>query len=221
MRKVGIITAKGGSGKTTLARHLAVAADQEGYATVLLDTDPQGTAREWGDRRAREPHVITEYGSNPDYIGKAIDRVERAGADLLIIDTPGHSSPIPTNVAKLCDLVLVPMRPSPEDLGGIKTTIAMLRERKVPHFVVLSQCPTNTPRPKAEAVSALKKAGIPLWMGAVHMKGIVPSSGISGETVLEMEGLTEAEAKSAEEFRSLFSWLRLELDMQPRNLASA
>lgn len=220
MKKVGIITAKGGSGKSTLTRHLAVAADQGGFSTVVLDTDPQGTMREWGDRRAKEPHVITEYGSNPEYIAKAIQRIEKAGADILFIDTPGHSSPIPTNVAKLCDLVLVPMRPTPEDLGGLKGTIAMLRERKVEHYVVLSQCPTNTPRPKAEAVSALNKSGIPVWMGAIHMKGMIPSSSLSGETVLEIEGLTEAETKSVEEFRSLFTWMRGKLDMESFNLAA-
>ncbi|WP_336491532.1 ParA family protein [Methylobacterium nigriterrae] len=221
MKKVGIITAKGGSGKSTLARHLAVAADQADFSTVILDTDPQGTLRDWGEARNKEPHVITEYGTNPDRIEQAFKRIEAAGADLLIVDTQGHSSPIPTNVAKLCDLVLVPMRPTPDDFRAIKGTVSMLQDRRVPHFVVLSQCPTNTPRPKAEAYSLLKKASIPAWMGAIHMKGIIPSSGISGETVMELEGLTDAEAKSADEFRSLFTWMRRELDMKALNPAIA
>lgn len=221
MKKVGVITSKGGSGKSTIARHLAVAADQAGFSAVILDTDPQGTLRDWSEARNKEPYVVPEYGTNPDRIERAVQRIEAAGADLLIVDTQGHSSPIPVNVAKLCDLVLVPMRPTPDDFRAIKGSIEMLRDRKVPHYVVLSQCPTNTPRPKAEAYSLLKKAGIPAWMGAVHLKGVIPSSGISGETVMELEGLTEAEQKSADEFRSLFTWMRRELNMKALNLATA
>src|SRR4051812_19114133 len=183
MKKVGVITSKGGSGKSTIARHLAVAADQDGFSTVILDTDPQGTLRDWSEARNKEPHVVPEYSTNPDRIEQAFKRIEAAGADLLIVDTQGHSSPIPTNVAKLCDLVLVPMRPTPDDSGAdllivdtqghsspiptnvaklcdlvlvpmrptpddfraIKGTVSMLQDRKVPHFVILSQCPTNTP----------------------------------------------------------------------------
>lgn len=213
MKKVGIITTKGGAGKSTIARHLAVAADQADVSTVILDTDPQGTLRDWGEARSREPHVVTEYGSNPDRISQALARIEAAGADLAIVDTQGHASPIPTNVARLCDLVLVPMRPTPDDFRAIKGTIGMLQDRRVLHFVVLSQCPTNTPRPRAEAYSLLGKEGIPVWPGAIHMKGIIPASGVSGDTVLELEALTEAEQKSAEEFRTLFEWTAQQLNL--------
>lgn len=222
MKKVGIIMAKGGAGKSTLARHLAVAAHQEEFATVILDTDPQGTLQDWAERRGgREPHVVTEYSTNPDRIAKAFERIEAAGADVLIADTQGQHSPIAVNVAMKSDLVLIPMKPTPEDIRAIPATIDALRLHKVPHYVVLSQCPWNTPRPKAEAYSLLKKLGVPVWMGAIHLKDAVPSSWIAGETVLELEGLTKAEQKSVEEFRSLWTWVRQELGLKASQSVAA
>jgi len=44
---VSVVNPKGGTGKTTIAVHLAVASHRSGYPTKLLDTDPQGTALDW------------------------------------------------------------------------------------------------------------------------------------------------------------------------------
>jgi hypothetical protein len=51
MRTVAVISQKGGAGKTTLALHIAVAAELAGYSTVLIDMDPQGTAEAWSEWR--------------------------------------------------------------------------------------------------------------------------------------------------------------------------
>ena len=41
------LSQKGGAGKTTLACAMAVAGENAGRATVLVDLDPQGTATKW------------------------------------------------------------------------------------------------------------------------------------------------------------------------------
>jgi chromosome partitioning protein len=51
MRVVAILGQKGGSGKTTCAIHLAIAASRQKQKVVLLDLDPQGSAASWGKRR--------------------------------------------------------------------------------------------------------------------------------------------------------------------------
>ena len=48
MKTIAIVAEKGGVGKTTLATHLAVHAQSEGQRTVIIDLDPQASARKWG-----------------------------------------------------------------------------------------------------------------------------------------------------------------------------
>ena len=62
MKTLAILSRKGGTGKTTLATNLAVAAVMAGHTTVLLDLDPQSSAAKWGDRREQEsPTVISTH----------------------------------------------------------------------------------------------------------------------------------------------------------------
>jgi len=52
MRTIVLLTQKGGTGKTTLAASLAVAAAQSGERVIALDLDPQASLVRWGERRA-------------------------------------------------------------------------------------------------------------------------------------------------------------------------
>ena len=47
MKTVAILSQKGGTGKTTLAVHLAVAAERRDVPVAVLDLDPQASAAEW------------------------------------------------------------------------------------------------------------------------------------------------------------------------------
>ena len=60
MKTVAILSQKGGTGKTTLSLHLAVAAEQAGKAAVVIDLDPQASAMAWKDiRKADTPEVVS------------------------------------------------------------------------------------------------------------------------------------------------------------------
>ena len=50
MPTIAIVSQKGGSGKTTLTVNLAAAAEAVGQIALIIDTDPQATASQWGWR---------------------------------------------------------------------------------------------------------------------------------------------------------------------------
>ena len=62
MKTIAVISQKGGSGKSTISVHLAVAGHLKGLRTAVVDLDPQATARKWGDKReAPEPEVVGDH----------------------------------------------------------------------------------------------------------------------------------------------------------------
>ncbi len=63
MKNIAIIARKGGSGKTTVAVNLALAAHRRGHAVELADTDPQGSSAEvLRVRKAEGPMVVQTTG---------------------------------------------------------------------------------------------------------------------------------------------------------------
>lgn len=111
---ISTVNPKGGTGKSTIAVHLAVAACREGYSVRLVDTDPQGTALDWSRH-------------NPDgYSGPAVRHVpedERvapaiSGAEVVVVDSPARLDERTGAVLAVSDIALVPVRPSGLDLWG-------------------------------------------------------------------------------------------------------
>ena len=62
MQVILLHTPKGGSGKSTLSRELAVALSMEGRQVGLMDLDPQGTTTGWYSRREAPSPVLLEAG---------------------------------------------------------------------------------------------------------------------------------------------------------------
>ena len=87
MRTIVLASQKGGVGKTTIAGHLGVMAEQQGHGPVaLIDTDPQGSLSSWWNERAAETpaFVKVEIAHLNDYL----TNLENSGIKLVIIDTP-------------------------------------------------------------------------------------------------------------------------------------
>ena len=112
MHIVAIASQKGGSGKTTLAGHLAVAADKAGAGPVaLVDTDPQGSLAEWWNARKSDTPLFARTVSAR--LAADVERMRNFGIELLIIDTPPAIEATIVEVVRLADLVIIPARPSP------------------------------------------------------------------------------------------------------------
>ena len=91
MKVIAFMTQKGGTGKTTLAASIGVAAQEAGERVFLIDLDPQGSLASWGERREADTPGVDRIG--PDKLSAALMGLEKAGYTLAIIDTQGVDSP--------------------------------------------------------------------------------------------------------------------------------
>ena len=142
MKIIAILSGKGGAGKTTLAVHLGVAAENAGHTTAIIDLDPQASALTWKDNRESEtPAVVSAQASR---LPQLVDAAEQNGADIVFIDTAPHSEAAALAAARTAELVLIPCRPAILDLHAIGTTVEIARIAEVPAVVILNAVPARS-----------------------------------------------------------------------------
>lgn len=121
MRKIAVMSQKGGAGKTTLVVHLAVEAQRQGVKVEIVDTDPQQSAGVWSRARGGDTPIVTHV--QPTKLAAALTQRASAGVELVIIDTAPNAGPDAVDVARLANLVLIPVRPGVFDLAAARQTI--------------------------------------------------------------------------------------------------
>ncbi len=206
MKVITILSQKGGAGKTTLALHLAVAAEQNGRQTAVIDLDPQASAASWGDSRTADtPAIVSAQASR---LGQILDAARSAGAALAIIDTAPHSESSALAAARAADLILIPCRPAILDLRAIGSTIDLAKLAGKPAVVVLNMVP---PRGSLAEDAAQAVAGYGVKVAPVHLgtRAAFQHSLTAGLTAQEYE----PSGKAAEETTQLYLWTREQVDM--------
>ena len=203
MRTVTVLSQKGGTGKTTLALHLAVAAERDGWSATVLDLDPQASATGWGDSRdAATPTVVSLQASR---LGKVLEGVARDGTALALIDTAPHSADAAVAAAEAADLILVPCRAGILDLRAIATTARIARLAGAPAYAVLNHAPPRAPRIEDDVRAAVRQHGLDLAPVVLHQRAAFAHALTLGQTASEFEPDGKADA----EVRQLFAWMRV------------
>ena len=114
MTIIALISQKGGVGKSTLARALAVEASKKKLKVLLADCDPQqGTSYEWTKWRQESqlsPLIKSEIFNSVSQVGKL------KGYDLIIIDGPARTSQGTKEITAYADLIIHPVGASRDDL---------------------------------------------------------------------------------------------------------
>jgi len=204
MQIIAVASQKGGSGKTTLAGHLAVAAQEAGRGpVVLIDTDPQASLTGWWNARQLTTPLFAQ--ASPARLAAGIDRIRGLGIKLLIIDTPPAIADTMIDAIRLADLVIIPVRPSPHDLRAAGTTIEIVERYAKPAVFVVNAA-TQRARITTEAVIALSQHGT-LAPVVLHQRTGFAASMIDGRTVMEIPG----DERSAAEIRQLWTYIDVRL----------
>jgi chromosome partitioning protein len=139
MRTIAVVARKGGSGKTTVAVHLGIAAHLAGRTTVIVDTDPQQSAVEvFKMRKIPGPQC---FAADPAGLLAAKFNASAAGIEAMLIDTPAGTEEGMSSAIVLADLTLLVIRPTFLDLAAAVRTAEVLRKLRKPCLVVLNQAP--------------------------------------------------------------------------------
>jgi chromosome partitioning protein len=136
---LAVIALKGGSGKTTVATHLALAAHLRELAVRVVDLDPQRSAHDILSAREGEgPECVTATGRNvvAAQFGALSDQ-----RDLMIVDTPAGAVEEVSEAVVVADFVVMVARPTLIDLSGLARSLTLVRKLGKPHAVVMNQAP--------------------------------------------------------------------------------
>ncbi len=212
MQVYSLISQKGGAGKSTLARQLAVLAGED-EPSLLIDRDPQHTTTKWWIRRseiapspARPELLDLDGGSLTD----AIKRLRRKTDGVVFLDTRPAVEEPEAEAARVADLVIVPVRPSPDDLEAVGETIKILR-RLDRRAVVIVNAAKNDSRAMG-ARAALSRYPIPVCPIHLADRTVYLDASLEGRGVTEMR--SQAAREAADELRRVWSWIKEVRDEQ-------
>ncbi len=209
MKVVAVLNQKGGSGKTTIATHLARALQLDGADVLLVDSDPQGSARDWA--AVREDQPLTVVGIDRPTIDRDLKNVARK--DFVVIDGAPQAADLAVSAIKAADFVLIPVQPSPYDIWATADLVELIKQRievtdgRLQAAFVVSRAIKGT-RIGAEVTDALMGYGLPVLTARVTQRVSYPGTAAEGLTVLEAEpngdAATEIRALAAEIKEKLF-----------------
>jgi chromosome partitioning protein len=205
MYTVALIAQKGGTGKTTLAISLAVAAGQVGMTSLIIDLDPQATACNWKDRRTDASPVVID--AQPSRLSAALEKAAENGVDFAIIDTPARSENSALAAAKLADLVLIPCRPQAYDLETIPNTKEILAlAGHTPAVAVLNAVPAIGDRHE-QARILLNRLQIPVCPHTLGHRAVFGDAGAVGQAAQEYDPRGKGAAEILQVYKYILSTL--------------
>ena len=214
MKVLVLASQKGGVGKTTLTAHLAVEAERAGMGPVaLIDTDPQMGLTGWW--KVRDADSIPMISLLPGGLKPTLAKLRTAGISLVVIDTPPAITASIRDTVRHADLVIVPAKPSPNDLRAVGATVDIVEGERRDMVFVVNQA-TARARLTAEAAISLSQHGRVAPTTIYHRLDLVTAM-IDGRTAAELDPAS----KGADEIAKLWKYVAAQLERTERLAAAS
>jgi chromosome partitioning protein len=205
---VSVLARKGGTGKSTAVRCLAVEALKAGRRVVIIDVDPQPTCYRWGQRRSAAgipvPLVVIPGAGG---IAAQVEDFRRQQVDLILIDTPPTATPVVNAALDVSAAAVVVTRPNPEDLESVQESLRVAGAQQRRTGIILWQVPPDKRvRAVALAREALAAMGASVCPTAISASVSYPYAYAEGLTPQERE----PEGRARAELADVWGWLQRE-----------
>ena len=207
MQVITVAMQKGGVGKSTLARSLAVAAAGDGLNVLLVDMDTQQSVSQWAERREADLPLVIFATENE--LPKKLAQAREAEADLVIIDTPPARSTEAPAAVEAASLVLIPTTPDIEPLEQMPRTLRLCRGFGVPVYAVINMANPTGPAEVLQTREAIEAMGAQAAPVVLHRRKVHRDASAAGQSAAELE----PKGKAASEIGALWQWVASQVQM--------
>ena len=187
---VSFVGQKGGVGKSTLARAFAAIAARGKLKVKLADLDVnQQTSVRWARARSARgngyPVEAEAYTTFEDVLANI------KGFDLIIVDTPGHASPVTLEIARSSQVVILPTGASTDDLYPTVLLLYELEQMGIPkERLVVALCRLLEQREEHAARKYIETAGYEALVGSIPERSGYRSAHNLGQSITETSDQT-------------------------------
>ena len=201
---ISVLNQKGGSGKTTLATNIASGLSRAGGRVLLVDTDPQGSARDW--RAANDQCGIPVIGLDRPTLANDLRDFSKQ-YDIVVIDGAPQLREMAAAAIRASDAILVPVQPSPYDIWATSDLVDLIQARqeitegKTQAAFVISRAIQNT-KLSNEVIEALSHYPLPIFKSMTHQRVVYAASASEGLSVYEAD-----DEKAKKEMQSIIEEL--------------
>jgi chromosome partitioning protein len=196
---IGVLSQKGGVGKTTIAVNAAATLAIRGRRVLLVDADPQGSSLAWSSARDRDP-LFPVVGMAKPSLNRDLPEIAK-DYDVVVIDGAPRVNELGRSAILASDTILIPVQPSPYDVWAAAVTVQLIREAQqfrdsLTAAFVINRKIVNTAIGR-DVASALDHFGTPVLPGHLCQRVVYAESASQGLSVVEVAPQSEAAREMA------------------------